>query len=82
MSHDVSVSDIVKRVRSDFSLSVQLDVTRIQDMFESLCVNVITLQNEIEELKKALKDKADKADLEPINNALQGNYNAHNDLSG
>ena len=76
-----SVSDIVTRVRTDFSASIHVDLTVIQSLFKGLCENVISMQNELDDLRKELREKCNKADLDAVSDSLKKNYAAHDELA-
>ena len=82
MSARVSgVSDIVQQARSDFSLAVQIDTSRIQDLFEHLCMSVLSLQKEISELREKMDKKADKEEIAGMNALIQKNDDVSYDLT-
>ena len=75
-----SVSEILKVAQKEFNISFTFDASKMQSLFEQLCVCVQNLQKEVAYLKKDLENKAGKDQLEILNDDILRNEDTLTDL--
>lgn len=80
MNEDIDVSEIIRLAQTEFNLSFSFDVSRMQNLFEQLCINIQKLQIEIENLKKDNQNKCDKSIFDPLNDTVTANSESIDDL--
>ena len=80
MSSDLDISEIIQRTPDEFNLTFSLDVTRMQKLFEALCLVVRDMQSDMKNVKKEIKAKADESSLSPMRDNIAQNTETLHEL--
>lgn len=73
MTDRLDIFALIDRSQTDFTLGVQVDVSRVHTLFETLCLSVQSLHDEIGDLRQQLNRKADATDVARLSDGLHRN---------